>query len=79
MTTRSQSTSGLQTHPPAYARTAMVKPAVTRKVEITVRDPYDHIAPAILHEPHVYNQQKAGSSAVILVSGAGGDVSGPSG
>lgn len=42
-------------------------------------DPRDHEAPAILHQPKRYTAQDAKSSAVILVSGAGGGVSGPAG
>lgn len=48
-------------------------------VKIQVKDPLDHEAPAILHEPRDYDAAEVGDAAVILISGAGGGVSGPSG
>lgn len=65
-------------HPPKVAQSA-VKPSIARPVGIKVFDPLDHEAPAILHEPKSYNAQEANYSAVVLISGAGGGVSGPSG
>ncbi|KAJ5818191.1 hypothetical protein N7474_003782 [Penicillium riverlandense] len=65
-------------HPPQVERQA-IKPSIARHVNIQVSDPLDHEAPAILHEPRSYNVTEAGGAAVVLVSGAGGGVSGPSG
>ncbi|KUL83090.1 hypothetical protein ZTR_11189 [Talaromyces verruculosus] len=56
-----------------------VKPSIARPVRIAVYDPQDHEAPAILHEPRQYTVDNAKASAVILISGAGGGVSGPAG
>ncbi|KAJ9212944.1 hypothetical protein DTO166G4_5448 [Paecilomyces variotii] len=64
---------------PAKAQTAAVKPSVAKSIGIRVKDPLDHEAPAILHEPRNYNRQQANESAVVLISGAGGGVSGPAG
>ncbi|KAJ5626128.1 hypothetical protein N7510_002437 [Penicillium lagena] len=65
-------------HPPQVERQA-IKPSIARHVNIQVSDPLDHEAPAILHEPRSYNATEARGAAVVLVSGAGGGVSGPSG
>ncbi|KAI0369042.1 alpha/beta-hydrolase [Pilatotrama ljubarskyi] len=65
-------------HPPNLARAAIQAP-ITRNVEIKVKDPLDHAAPAILHEPRDYDPVRAKNGAVILISGAGGGVSGPAG
>ncbi|ODM19755.1 hypothetical protein SI65_04741 [Aspergillus cristatus] len=65
-------------HPPKVDKSA-IKPSVARKINIRVKDPLDHAAPAILHEPHKYSVDDANASAVVLVSGAGGGVSGPAG
>jgi pimeloyl-ACP methyl ester carboxylesterase len=65
-------------HPPKVERRA-IKPAIARNVTIRVQDPLDHDAPAILHEPRSYNLTEAKGAAVVLVSGAGGGVSGPAG
>jgi hypothetical protein len=64
---------------PAKVQKAAIKPSVAKSIGIRVKDPLDHDAPAILHEPRNYNQQRANSSAVVLISGAGGGVSGPAG
>lgn len=65
-------------HPPKLGgiRAEEVK---ARHVKIEVKDPLDHEAPAILHEPRDYDAAEVGHAAVILISGAGGGVSGPSG
>lgn len=65
-------------HPPKVDKRA-IKPSLARHVKVPVKDPLDHEAPAILHEPRSYNAMQANGVAVILVSGAGGGVSGPSG
>jgi dienelactone hydrolase len=65
-------------HPPKAEKRA-VKPTVARHIQIPVRDPLNHEAPAIIHEPRSYSTQQAQGAAVVLVSGAGGGVSGPSG
>jgi len=65
-------------HPPKVAQSA-IKPSIARSVRIKVTDPLDHDAPAILHEPKSYNAKEANYSAVVMISGAGGGVSGPSG
>ncbi|GIK07371.1 hypothetical protein Aspvir_003033 [Aspergillus viridinutans] len=65
-------------HPPKV-ETRAIKPSIARHVNIRVNDPLDHDAPAILHEPRSYSAVEAKQSAVVLVSGAGGGVSGPSG
>ena len=65
-------------HPPKVDKQA-IKPSIAKHVQIPVKDPLDHEAPAIIHEPRSYNAKQAKSAAVILVSGAGGGVSGPSG
>ncbi|KAJ5157826.1 uncharacterized protein N7482_008926 [Penicillium canariense] len=65
-------------HPPKVDRQA-IKPSVARRITIKVSDPLDHEAPAILHEPRSYNAAGPTGSAVVLVSGAGGGVSGPAG
>ncbi|KAJ5664624.1 hypothetical protein N7462_011437 [Penicillium macrosclerotiorum] len=65
-------------HPPQVAGHA-IKPSVAQTVCIRVSDPLDHEAPAILHAPQSYNRTNSPSAAVVLVSGAGGGVSGPAG
>ncbi|KAJ5641474.1 hypothetical protein N7490_005474 [Penicillium lividum] len=61
------------------------KLCVANKVNIKVSDPQGHYTPAIIHEPPIiyqsqsYNQFDKRTSAVVLVSGAGGGVSGPGG
>ncbi|EAW15193.1 uncharacterized protein ACLA_058550 [Aspergillus clavatus NRRL 1] len=65
-------------HPPQVEKSA-TEPPIARHVDIHVRDPLDHDAPAILHEPRSYSTTEAKRSAVVLVSGAGGGVSGPAG
>lgn len=65
-------------HPPKVEKSA-IKPSVARHVRIRVQDPLDHDAPAILHEPHSYSATQANNAAVVLISGAGGGVSGPGG
>lgn len=65
-------------HPPKVDKSA-IKPSVARQINIRVKDPLDHYAPAILHEPRNYNAGDSNGSAVVLVSGAGGGVSGPAG
>lgn len=52
---------------------------IARHVTIKVKDPLDHDAPAILHEPRDYDAAEVRNGAVIMISGAGGGVSGPSG
>lgn len=64
---------------PAKVDKYAVKPSIARPVRIAVFDPRDHEAPAILHEPRQYTVEDAKASAVILISGAGGGVSGPAG
>lgn len=65
-------------HPPEVDKAA-VKPSVARQIRIQVLDPLDHEAPAILHEPRSYNAKQANQAGVIMISGAGGGVSGPAG
>ena len=65
-------------HPPKVDK-SVIKPSLARKINIRVKDPLDHAAPAILHEPRKYSIDDANASAVVLVSGAGGGVSGPAG
>lgn len=64
---------------PAKVEKQGVKPSIARPVRIAVYDPRGHEAPAILHEPRQYTVDNARASAVILISGAGGGVSGPAG
>lgn len=64
---------------PAKVEKHGVKPSIARPVRIAVYDPRDHEAPAILHEPRQYIVDNAKASAAILISGAGGGVSGPAG
>lgn len=64
---------------PAKVEKSAIKPSIARSITIRVRDPLDHDAPAILHEPRSYNAVQANGSAVVLISGAGGGVSGPAG
>ncbi|KAL4863468.1 hypothetical protein BDV12DRAFT_26881 [Aspergillus spectabilis] len=80
MTTLSQhSLSSLgPVHPPKVAG-VRAEQVLAKHVKIEVRDPLDHEAPAILHEPYDYDPAEAKNAAVILISGAGGGVSGPSG
>lgn len=63
-------------HPPKVECQA-IKPSIARHVNIRVADPRDHDTPAILHEPRSYNATEARGGAAVLVSGAGGGVSGP--
>jgi hypothetical protein len=65
-------------HPAKVTRNG-IKPSVARPIRLAVYDPRDHEAPAILHEPRQYTVDNAKASAVILISGAGGGVSGPAG
>lgn len=65
-------------HPPRVEKSA-VKPSIARHVDIRVSDPLDHDAPAILHEPRDYSATESKGAAVVLISGAGGGVSGPAG
>lgn len=65
-------------HPPKVDKAA-IKPSIAKHIQIPVKDPLDHEAPAILHEPRNYNATQANGAAAVLVSGAGGGVSGPSG
>lgn len=65
-------------HPPKVSRQA-IKPSIARRITIKVTDPLNHSAPAILHEPRSETTTTRPPSAVILVSGAGGGVSGPAG
>ncbi|KAJ5936655.1 Alpha/Beta hydrolase protein [Penicillium verhagenii] len=61
------------------------KLCIANKVNIKVCDPQDSFAPSIIHEPPIiyevqsYNKSDKRTSAVVLVSGAGGGVSGPAG
>lgn len=64
---------------PAKVEKHGVKSSIARSIRIAVYDPRDHEAPAILHEPRQYTVDNAKASAVILISGAGGGVSGPAG
>ncbi|KAL4978171.1 Alpha/Beta hydrolase protein [Aspergillus desertorum] len=64
-------------HPPRLGNLRVEVDA--HPVSIPVHDPVDHKAPAILHSPRNYDPAKARNAAVILISGAGGGVSGPSG
>jgi hypothetical protein len=65
-------------HPAGVSQSAIKSPAA-RPIQIKVKDPLDHEAPAILHEPRNYDAQEANQAAVVLISGAGGGVSGPAG
>ncbi|KAL4932557.1 uncharacterized protein BDV17DRAFT_288070 [Aspergillus undulatus] len=65
-------------HPPKLGK-IRAKEVIAKHVKIEVHDPLDHEAPAILHEPRNYSPTEVNNSAVILISGAGGGVSGPSG
>jgi hypothetical protein len=65
-------------HPPNAAQSHL-KRSLARNIEIPVHDPLDHAAPAILHEPTTYISSIAKGAAVVLISGAGGGVSGPAG
>jgi pimeloyl-ACP methyl ester carboxylesterase len=65
-------------HPPKVDRQA-IKPSIARRITIKVTDPLNHEAPAILHEPRSTPETNRPPSAVVLVSGAGGGVSGPAG
>ncbi|KAJ5898732.1 hypothetical protein N7504_009020 [Penicillium tannophilum] len=71
-------------HPP-QVDPSTPKLCIANKVNIKVSDPHDHYAPAIIHEPPIiyevqsYGQADKRTSAVVLVSGAGGGVSGPGG
>jgi len=71
------STSSLKPLLPHHIELLKSNPAHCSKVDITVKDPLDHTVPAILHEPPVKTAPE--QAAVILVSGAGGGVSGPGG
>ncbi|PKX91026.1 uncharacterized protein P174DRAFT_463177 [Aspergillus novofumigatus IBT 16806] len=62
---------------PTLVEKRAIKPSIARHVNIRVNDPLDHDAPAILHEPRSYSFNESKGSAVVLVSGAGGGVSGP--
>lgn len=64
---------------PPNADTDAVKPSTARHIKIRIKDPQDHYLPAILHEPRNYSAEQAHASGVILVSGAGGGISGPGG
>ncbi|KAJ5765671.1 hypothetical protein N7520_005230 [Penicillium odoratum] len=61
------------------------KLCIANKVNIKVSEPQGHYTPAIIHEPPIiyqsqsYNQFDKRTGAVVLVSGAGGGVSGPGG
>ena len=63
---------------PHHVQNLHAKAARSTQVEILVQDPLNHTAPAILHEP-LSSRVRGVSCAVILVSGAGGGVSGPGG
>ena len=65
-------------HPPRV-ETHAIKPSIARHIKITVSDPLDHEAPAILHEPRSYKASEGKQTAAVLISGAGGGVSGPAG
>ena len=53
--------------------------AVVEPLQIQVKDPLDHYAPALLHVRSDMVQHGQSEGAVVLVSGAGGGVSGPGG
>ncbi|KAL5045598.1 hypothetical protein BDW71DRAFT_198105 [Aspergillus fruticulosus] len=74
---RSPSTLG-PVHPPKLGR-LRANEVDAHPISIPVHDPLDHEAPAILHSPRDYDRAEARNAAVILISGAGGGVSGPSG
>ena len=57
-------------HPPKVDKRA-IKPSIAKHIQISVKDPLDHEAPAIIHEPRSYNVKQANGAAVVLVSGAG--------
>ncbi|PYH40797.1 uncharacterized protein BP01DRAFT_408871 [Aspergillus saccharolyticus JOP 1030-1] len=63
----------------AQAPTSLPTAPIVERIRIIVHDPHDHEAPAILHQPRIYNAREVDGAAVILISGAGGGVSGPSG
>jgi pimeloyl-ACP methyl ester carboxylesterase len=65
-------------HPPKVDKQA-IKPSIAQRITIKVTDPLNHEAPAILHSPRTTPTTTRPSSAVVLVSGAGGGVSGPAG
>ncbi|KAL5001084.1 Alpha/Beta hydrolase protein [Aspergillus recurvatus] len=65
-------------HPPKLGR-LKANEVDAHPISIPVHDPLDHEAPAILHLPRDYDPAEARNAAVILISGAGGGVSGPSG
>ncbi|EEP76591.1 conserved hypothetical protein [Uncinocarpus reesii 1704] len=65
-------------HPPRV-RNLSTRPSNAQTVKIKVKDPLDHEAPAILHLPPDFDPHRANGAAVVLISGAGGGVSGPSG
>ncbi|KAF3391712.1 hypothetical protein F1880_007853 [Penicillium rolfsii] len=65
-------------HPPKVEKQA-IKPSIARRITIKVTDPLDHEAPAILHCPRTTSSTERPPCAVVLVSGAGGGVSGPAG
>ncbi|GFF38949.1 hypothetical protein IFM51744_03965 [Aspergillus udagawae] len=54
-------------HPPKIEKKA-IKPSIARHVNIRVKDPLGHDAPAILHEPRSYNVTEAKEWAVALAS-----------
>lgn len=56
-----------------------ITPSIAKPIKIRVRDPLDHHAPAILHQPPGFKSAKSDGAAVVLISGAGGGVSGPAG
>lgn len=74
-------------HPP---RAVQALKAVTERINLSVKDPLDHQVPAVLHVRddmvggHGRGSDEGGSGGksdggVVLVSGAGGGVSGPGG
>jgi hypothetical protein len=64
---------------PARIEKSAIKPAIAHQVRIRVHDPLDHEVGAVVHEPRSYNVTKSNAAAVVLISGAGGGVSGPAG
>ncbi|KAL3481317.1 Alpha/Beta hydrolase protein [Aspergillus californicus] len=79
MTTAAHSLSSLGPMHPRKIAGVRANEVNAHHVAISVRDPLDHEAPAILHEPRDYDASMTKHAAVILISGAGGGVSGPSG
>ncbi|RAH64579.1 uncharacterized protein BO66DRAFT_475674 [Aspergillus aculeatinus CBS 121060] len=79
MTTVHHPLSSLGPLHPAQAPTITPAAPIAERIRITVHDPHDHEAPAILHRPRSYNAREVRGAAVILISGAGGGVSGPEG